>query len=127
FSSMALRDVLIAGMDEKRLERNHRHLGTALAEIASGDRPLLRLEAGWHLIQGGNELAGADLIARVTHDGTSFRNLISNLCRAGAALEAALVVYGKYRRSSYQRLPLLAALAQAGYFEDRRWAERYGD
>jgi hypothetical protein len=127
FSSAALQDALLAGMDDGRLEQNHRRLGQAFAKLASDGKPRLRIEAGWHLIQGGDELRGADLIAKVTHDAVTPRELLADLHRIGRPLEAALKVYGKYRRSLYERMPLLAALAQAGYYEDRHWGEAYGD
>jgi hypothetical protein len=127
FSSIALREAFLAGMDEMRLEQNHRRLGEAFAKLAGEGNPRLRIEAGWHLIQGGDELRGADLIARVTYDAVTPRELLANLHRIGRPLEAALRVYGKYRRPLCDLLPVLAALAQAGYYEDRAWGERYGD
>jgi serine/threonine-protein kinase len=127
FSSTALREALLVGMDDVRLEQNHRRLGEALSNLAGDDNPALRIEAGWHLIQGGDELRGADMIAAVTHDAVTVRTLIANLHRAGRPLEAALSVYSRHRRSIYERMPLLAALAQAGYYEDRCWGEWYGD
>ena len=127
FSSTALRESLLGGMDDVRLEQNHRRLGEAFAELAGKDNPALCIEAGWHLIQGGDELRGADLIANVTHDALTARKLMMNLHRAGRPIEAALNVYRRHRRSIYERMPLLAALAQAGYCEDRSWGEDYGD
>ena len=127
FTSLAVQDVLLAGMDDTRLEQNHRRLGEAFSQLGEHGGPGLRIEAGWHLIQGGEELRGADLIASVTHDATTARELLANLHHLGRPFEAALGVYGKYRRSLYERLPLLAGLAQAGYYEDRSWGERYGD
>jgi hypothetical protein len=85
------------------------------------------VQAGWHLIQGGADLRGADLIASVTHKSATMRRLIANLHHAGPAIEAALKVYKRHRRSVYERMPLLSALAHAGYYEDRIWGERYGD
>ena len=126
FSSTALQEALLAGMDDARSRHNHRRLGEAFAQLA-GDKPRLRIEAGWHLIEGGDEERGADLIASTTHDGVTVRDLLTDRQRVGRALEAALRTYGKYRRSLYERLPLLASLAQAGYYEDRVWGERYGD
>jgi hypothetical protein len=126
FSSSALQEALLAGMDDARRARNHRRLGEAFAKLA-GDKPLLQIEAGWHLIEGGDEERGADLIADVACDPVTVRDLVANLHRVGRALEAALKTYGKYRRSLYERMPLLAGLAQAGYYEDRVWGERYGD
>ena len=127
FSSTAIRDALLSGADVMRLEDNHRRLGEAFAKLDAEHDPLLRIHAGWHLIRGGDELRGADLIASVTYDAVTARTLVANLNRIGHPIEAALKVYGKYRQSVYNRLPLLAVLAQAGYYEDRLWAERYGD
>lgn len=127
FSSTALREALLGGMDEQCLERNHRRLGEDLAERAGADEPALRIEAGWHLIQGGDESRGADMIAAVTCDAVIVRTLTANRFRAGAPIEAALKVYRRERRTIHERMPLLAALAQAGYYEDRSWGERYGD
>jgi hypothetical protein len=55
-------------MDALRLKHNHRRLGEGLAELTGDGNPALRIEAGWHLIQGGDERRGADMIASVTHD-----------------------------------------------------------
>jgi tetratricopeptide (TPR) repeat protein len=53
--------------------------------------------------------------------------MIANLHHAGVPIEAALKVYKRHRRSIYERMPLLASLAHAGYYEHWSWAERYGD
>ena len=127
FSSTALREALLSGMAGARRERNHRRLGEAFAKLAGNEDAVLRVEAGFHLIRGADELRGADLIASVTHDAVTARSCIANLHHLGKPLEAALNVYKAHRRSSYERMPLLAALAHAGYYEDRMWGERYGD
>jgi tRNA A-37 threonylcarbamoyl transferase component Bud32 len=127
FTSTALRDALLAGMDGARLERSHRRLGDAYAQLAIEETPSLRIEAGWHLIQGGEDVRGADMIADVVDDPVVCRDLSANLFRIGAPLEAALKTYGKYRRSAYERMPLLSGLAQAAFYEDRVWGERHGD
>ncbi|HEY6561678.1 MAG TPA: protein kinase [Polyangiaceae bacterium] len=127
FSSLALCDVLLAGMDSRRLERNHRRVGEALAQLAGDTQAALAIQAGWHLIQGGEEMRGATMIARIAGDPVMIRTLLANLHRPGRALDAALTVYGTHGRSLYERLPLLASLAQAGYYESRAYAERYAD
>jgi hypothetical protein len=127
FSSMALREALRGGMDDSRRQQNHRLLGRALKRLAGDDNPAMLLQAGWHSILGGAELRGADLIASVTHDSSTMRRLVANRHLAGGALEAALNVYKRHRRSMYERMPLLAALAHAGYYEDRSWGAEYGD
>ncbi|HEX3771513.1 MAG TPA: protein kinase [Polyangiaceae bacterium] len=127
FSSTALREALLAAMDDDRRAHNHRRLGEAFAKLAGDRKPRLRIEAGWHFIRGGDEERGADLIASTTLDAVTGRDLMANLHRIGQPLEAALETYGKFRRSLYERLPLLATLAQAGYYEDRVWGDRYGN
>jgi hypothetical protein len=127
FSTTALREALLGGMDESRLQHNHLRLGAALAALAGPDDHTQRLEAGWHLIQGGDEIRGADMIAEVTHSSAIVQNLTANLHRVGEPIEAALHVYKRHRRSVYARFPLLTALAFAGYYENRRWGDRYGD
>jgi hypothetical protein len=127
FSSVALREAILRGMSEPRREHNHKRLGEAFAKLAGPLDHSLKIEAGWHLIKGGDELRGAAMIAEVTHDSVTARTLTANLHRAGRPFEEALKVYKRHRRSIYERMPLLGALAQAGYYEDRIWGERYGD
>jgi hypothetical protein len=43
------------------------------------------------------------------------------------ALEAALAVYTRLGRPLTERMPLLTSLAQAGYYVERFWGERYAD
>lgn len=126
FSSLALREALSSRIDDRQRAAHHRRLGAAFVKLADDGAELL-LEAGWHLIQGGDEIAGAELIANITSDSVRVRTLIANLYRAGRPCEAALRVYKYYRRSTSARMPLLAALAHAGYYEDRALADRYGD
>jgi hypothetical protein len=127
FSSSAIRDALLRGMDEPREDANHRRLGEAFAALAGGDNPALRIQAGFHLIRGGRSTEGADLIAGVACDSAVIRTLMADLHRVAEPLEAALLVYRRERRTPYECVPLLAALAQAGYYEERVWGERYGD
>ena len=127
FSSTALREALLGGMNDHRRGQNHRRLGEAFAYLAGPGEHELRIQAGWHLIKGGNALDGAEMIAEVTHDSAVVRRLAANLHRIGEAIEAALHVYKRGRRSVYARLPLLSALACIGYYEDRRWSVVYGD
>jgi Protein kinase domain/AAA ATPase domain len=127
FSSVALREALLSGMQDAGRERCHRRLGEALARLAGPQDPALLLEAGWHLIKGGDDQRGAEMIAKVTHSSVSVRRLVANLHRAAEPIEAALKVYKRYRRSVYERMPLLAALSHVGYYEDRYWGDQYGD
>jgi hypothetical protein len=127
FSSTALREALLGGMEDARREHNHRRLGEAFARLAGPEDHALRIEAGWHLIKGGDERRGADMIAAVTHDSIVVRTLIANLHHVARPIEAALKIYKRHRRSVHERMPLLAALAHAGYYEERVWGDLYGD
>jgi hypothetical protein len=128
FTSVALREATRRGIDAVERQRHHRRLGDVFVHMAAraeDGNPALRLQAGWHLIQGGEERRGADTIASVTHQALT-GSLIANLHRVGEPLEAALKVYDRDHRSIYERMPLLAALAQCGYYEELAWGERYG-
>src|SRR5262249_50059196 len=92
FSTSAVRDALLVGMDDTRRDQNHRRLGEALARLSGPDDPDLRIEAGWQLIQGGEDVRGAEMIARVTHDSSTVRRMIANLHHVGRPIEAALKV-----------------------------------
>jgi hypothetical protein len=127
FSSTVLRETLLVEMNATAREECHRRLGQALLQLTDAPSHALRIQAGLHLLQGGAETRGADLIASVACDSVAVRLVFTDLHGAGAALEAALRVYTKQRRPRLQRLPLLSALAQAAYYEDRKWGERYGD
>ncbi|HEY6879740.1 MAG TPA: AAA family ATPase, partial [Polyangiales bacterium] len=126
FSSSALRDALVAGQDELEREACHTRLGKAFEHLAR-EAPRLLLEAGWHWMRGGDELRGADLIAYVLRDGASVRGLSANGYQLGPIADGALRIYKRHRRTAYERMPLLAAVAQAGYYEDHTFTDRFGD
>jgi hypothetical protein len=127
FSSTALREAVLAAMDEYAAEASHARLGRAFATLASEHELTLRIEAGWHFMRGGFELRGADMIAEIMARGFVVRELNANNYPVGPVTEAAIKIYKHHRRSGYERLPLLAALAQAGYYEDYRWYIEYTD
>ncbi len=127
FSSVALRDAVGSAMDHRRRREVHKKLGEALASLAGTRDHALTIQAGYHLIEGGEDLRGADMITSVAARHDVFRPLIANLHRLGKPLESALRVYKRHRKSPYERMPLLAALAFAAYYEEREWGDRYGD
>jgi len=126
FSSAALREAVLAGISDQGRRRCHLRLGEAFATLASDD-PILRIEAGWHLIRGGDEMRGADMIALVASDSFLISTLTANLHHMGKPVEAALKVYKKHRCSIYQRACLLATMAQSSYYENRIYGDLYGD
>ena len=59
-------------MNSERLETNHRRLGEAFAKLAGEHDTTLRIEAGLHLIEGEDEVRGAEMIASVTGNSSRF-------------------------------------------------------
>lgn len=127
FASAALRDALLRGLDKPAYREAHMRLGRAFLALAKREDYALKLEAGWHLIQGGSDVEGADLIVGVLADTLVVRTLQANLVKVGAAAAEALKVYKRTRRDVVERVPLLGPLSYAGYFEDYEMGERYGD
>jgi hypothetical protein len=128
FSHAHLRKVLLDRMDPARRSELHvRSAEWTLASAKDNERMAANIEAGWHYLQAGDETRGADLLADVAYDTVGIRFAFADLQVVAPALEAALRVYERQGRSIYDRLPLLSALTQAGYYEDRAWGERYGE
>jgi hypothetical protein len=128
FAHHVLRDVLRTRMTQER--RQELHLDRAQRALASATPATVsraHIEAGWHFLQAGHEERGAELLSSVAYDAVGVRLAFADLQVVTPALEAALAVYTKHGRSLHARMPLLAALAQAGYYVDRMWGERYGD
>lgn len=122
FADELLRGALVGALDEDRSRRLHRQLGEALVLGGEG-RAFESITAGWHLLRGGDEQRGAELLA------SAGRRLIletDDLKAAVAPLEAALAVYRRSGRPAHELVSLVGPLASAGYFVDRRLAVRYG-
>lgn len=127
FASAALRDALLRALDKPAYREAHLRLGRAFLSLAKQEDYAVTLEAGWHLIQGGHEEEGADLIVGVLANTLVVRTLQANLVRVGPIAAAALKVYKHARRDVVERVPLLGPLSNAGYFEDYETGTRYGD
>jgi hypothetical protein len=122
FARGTLRERLVSrlGADERR--QLHHKLGTELLAATNVDLATT-LQAGWHLYHGGEEERGADILRRVGLDLVS----TDELPAAIPALEAAISVYRKLGRPTHELMGLLSPVAFAGYYVDRRLADRYGD
>jgi tetratricopeptide (TPR) repeat protein len=127
FRQEAFRIVLLETMPRDRRVQLNKRLADALLELHPDDGDV-KFQAALHLIQGGEETRGADLVADLASqilasDGDSRTALIKSV----APLEAALDVYRREDRSSLELLTLLVPLVVASYLCDRRLALRYGD
>lgn len=127
FTSAALRDALLGGLDKPAFRDAHLRLGRAFLSLAGPEDYAFKLEAGWHLIHGGSDGEGADLIVSVLANTLVVRTLQANLVHVGEIAAAALEVYKRTRRDVIERVPLLGPLSYAGYFESYDLGARYGD
>jgi tRNA A-37 threonylcarbamoyl transferase component Bud32 len=123
FRHASLRDAAQRPLGPDELRRLHAQLGALIAREGGADITA-QLDAGWHLLHGGEERRGADLLAsaglELTHDADL-------LPAAIPALEAALAAFRKQGRSLHELAGLLGPLANCAVFSDRRLGDRYGD
>lgn len=123
-SQEGLERALLAELTEARRRQLHGRIGEAL--IARGFASELdRLEAGYHLLRGGNPAVGADLVADAATDtGVLFSSIGAEMVEA---LEAALAEYDRCNREPRRRLLVLCALVRCAFLLDpslMRYAER---
>lgn len=123
FSHETMRVALAERLSATERRRLHRLLGSLLSDLSGGD-PEILLDAGWHLLHGGDERRGADLLAQA---GTAIAWDANAMPLAIPALRAALDVFRAQGRSPHELSRLLGPLAMAGYYTDRRIMEQYGD
>ncbi|HET6335523.1 MAG TPA: protein kinase [Polyangiales bacterium] len=124
FTRDAVRAALRAELDDGRTQRVHRISGELLLLKASAS-PLEKLEGGLHLLLGGDYERGTDVVARAAqHYGLVD---LADVGQAAPALERALQVFEKLGRSKHELLSLYAPLALAGYYAERRYADRYAE
>jgi len=123
FGHATLRDIALAQLGPDESRRLHAQLG-ALISLERSEDPAALLDAGWHLLHGGEERRGADLLARA---GLAMSYDADHLPAAIPALEAALAAYRKQGRSQRELASLLGTLANAGFFADRKVVETHGD
>jgi hypothetical protein len=81
-----------------------------------------RMAAGFHLVRAGDERRGADLLRETALD---FVNRYDDMIAAAPALEEALRIYRAENKKPHELLELLMPLCFAGYYVDRRLADRH--
>jgi tetratricopeptide (TPR) repeat protein len=118
-----LRERVYEGMPPARRTALHRRLGALLSAGSAGDLNA-RLDAGFHLLRGGDERAGAELLADA---GTELTHRADELPAAVPALVAALEAFERLGYGPRRTSSLLSALAVAGYRVDRKYAALYGE
>jgi hypothetical protein len=114
FAHGALRDALVAGLDEN--ERRERHSRAAEALLAENpEDPSTRIEAALHLLDACEERRGADMIADLGMSllGTTYFNAGGE---AVLALSRALEVFERQGRSDYELAALLFPMMRLAYY-----------
>jgi hypothetical protein len=123
FSRDSLRDVLAKDLDAARRSRTHRRLGRHLLESDELSE-LERLKAGVHLLLGDDD-AGYDIVAR---SGRHYGLVeLADLGPAVPSLQIALERFRASGRPIHETISVLAPLALAGYYADRRLAALHGE
>jgi hypothetical protein len=123
FAHETLRRAVGERLEAHDRRRLHRVLGAMLSDLSAGD-PEMMLDAGWHLLHGGDERRGASLLAEA---GRSIAWDANAMPAAIPALRAALEAFRAQGRSKHDLAQLLGPLVMAGYYTDRRIMEQYGD
>lgn len=123
FTDDSLRRLLLDKLDPDRRARLHLAVGGLIRRDGSLDLDA-KLDAGWHLLHGGDEAEGADLLAEAGLD-LAYRS--DEMTAALPALRAALDVFRKQKRDAHELLALLGPLTMAGYYCDHRLSVEFGE
>jgi tRNA A-37 threonylcarbamoyl transferase component Bud32 len=125
FAHGAVRDAVLAQLDEQGRREKHRLAGEAFL-CASEEDTAARMDAGWHLLHAGEERRGADILADV---GSAFLATLSatETTEQAAALCAALAIYDKQGRSPYEVARVLFPLLPLAYYGDYRLGLEHGE
>jgi hypothetical protein len=123
FSHVSVRDAALRLLSADEQRRLHAQFGALLLQQGAQD-VTTQLDAGWHLLHGGEQARGADLLAEV---GVALSLDADSMPAAIPALRAALDAFRALGRSQREQARLLAPLAIAGFYADRKIIEAYGD
>ncbi|MFI5308454.1 MAG: protein kinase [Polyangiales bacterium] len=116
-------DAVQRTLGESERKRLHAQLGRLLEGEGKND-PIARLDAGYHLLHGGEETRGADLLAAV---GVELYADGEDMPLAVPALRAALDVYRKQKRGPRDLARVLGPLAISGFYTEYEVIETYGE
>lgn len=110
----ALRGALSTPLSPERRTTLHRRIGEALLDGPEPDLGV-RVDAGWHLLQGGKESEGADVLAHLAPEIERLR-----IADAVSGLETAASVYERENRPLEEQVVLRASLATLSFAVDWR-------
>ncbi len=129
FRHEPMRQALLRKLDPADRQSAHARLGRLFLRDRSGDTERLDelelwLDAGFHLLYGGEQRRGSDLLAEA---GLKLSLDANSLPTAVPALRAALESYRVQGRSEQRQMQLLGALTLAGFYSDRKLLDTYGE
>jgi len=119
FHHDSVREALLRGLDEARRKVLHKSVGERL--LAEEDADERAAEIGFHLVYGGDERRGAELLAK---GGTRLYEAQA-LADCLAPLETAQATLTKLGEPRGRTLPLRAMLLAAGWVSDRAVGSRH--
>ncbi|HET6331764.1 MAG TPA: protein kinase [Polyangiales bacterium] len=125
FEHSALREAIFAQLSDDR--RRALHVRASAALLASGDSIAIRMEAAWHVMRAGDELAGAAMLAAAAQEFLRNAGAQQSIEHDVRALETALDVFERHGRSEYELAGLMFALIPLAFFIDRRVMLRYAE
>ncbi|HKP59710.1 MAG TPA: protein kinase [Polyangiales bacterium] len=116
---------VLAQLDAERTRELHVRAAEALLSSDS-DALDRRLAAGWHLLRGGAERRGADMLAEAARAYLKGGHATESVDQIVTALVAVFDVYERQGRSDYELADLLLTLVPLSYFgTDWRITTRY--
>ncbi|HMJ12204.1 MAG TPA: hypothetical protein VK524_12355, partial [Polyangiaceae bacterium] len=126
FAQEATRDAIARRMPAEM--RNAAHVRAARAALEGAHQDVAaRMQAGFHYLQAGDELRGADLLAGVGNAFLAERCATAGSEQAVSALVLALEGYDRLGRSSYEVARVLFPLVPLAYFSDWRVLMKHAD
>ncbi|MFW6087712.1 MAG: ATP-binding protein, partial [Myxococcota bacterium] len=124
FRQEPLRQRLLTHLSPPNRRQIHLRIGEwRMRHLNRDSEPMELVDAGRHLLQGGQEGRGADLLAWAS---TKLWKRVEGLDSAASAAELALEVYDRQNRPARNKVPLLTVLALAGWYVDWRYSDKYG-
>jgi hypothetical protein len=125
FRQQALRESVLRQMDEARRKSLHRQAAEGL--LANPEQSVeLRMEAARHLLEAGEEVRGADLLAGATREFLKHQG-VESVEQIVQAIDTALALYEKQKRSKYEIASLLFPLMSLAFFVDWRVTLKHGE
>jgi tetratricopeptide (TPR) repeat protein len=120
-----LRHQLSQRLSERAKREVHGRIGSwRMRGLDLHSDPEALLDAGHHLVKGGDEARGADILAWAA---TKLWKRVEGNQAAAVAAETALEVFDRQERPLRNKMPVLTILAMAGWFVNWRYSQKYGD